>query len=87
MDVDIIIPGHGERTDKAGYKKAIQMPIAYLNDLYAEVEKYVKQGASLEETKKKLTLPKYQEKRFYKELLQLHVEAVYKEITTKKKSQ
>jgi cyclase len=83
MDVDKVIPGHGEITDKNGLIAQAQ----YFKDLRAEVEKFIKQGATLEETKEKLSLPKYKEKGYYDMLIPVNIEAVYKEMTEKKKAQ
>jgi glyoxylase-like metal-dependent hydrolase (beta-lactamase superfamily II) len=83
MDVEKVIPGHGEITDKNGLIAQAQ----YLKDLRAEVEKFIKQGATLEETKEKLILPEYKEKGYYDRLIPVNIEAVYKEMTKKKKAQ
>jgi cyclase len=83
MDVEKVIPGHGEITDKNGLIAQAQ----YLKDLRAEVEKFIKQGATLEETKEKLSLPKYEKMGLYNELIPVNIEAVYREMTEKKKSQ
>ena len=83
MDVEKVIPGHGELTDKNGLLAQAE----YWKNLRAEVKKYIKQGASLEETKKKLKLPKYEKMGYYDRFFPINVEAVYKEITAKKKSQ
>ncbi len=83
MDVEKAIPGHGEITDKNGLSEQIQ----YFKDLRAEVEKFIKQGASLEETKEKLSLPEYKDKGYYDRLIPVNIEAVYKEMTEKKKAQ
>ena len=81
MEVEKVIPGHGEITDKSGLLAQAQ----YLKELRAEVEKFIKQGVSLEETKKNLKLPKYQKMGYYERFLPINVEAVYKEMTAQKK--
>lgn len=83
MDVEKVIPGHGEITDNKGLLAQIE----YLKTLRAEVEKFIKQGASLKETKEKLKLPKYEKMGYYERFFPINVEAVYKEMTEKEKSQ
>lgn len=80
MDVDKIIPGHGEVVEKEGYLKISQVFSEYLTDLKAEVEKFISQGASLEETKAKLKLSKYQHMELAEMLLPWNIEGVYREI-------
>jgi cyclase len=83
MDVEQAIPGHGEITAKNGLSAQIQ----YLKDLRAEVEKYIKQGATLEEIKEKFSLPKYEKMGLYNELIPVDIEAVYREMTEKEKAE
>jgi hypothetical protein len=75
-----VIPGHGELTDKKGLLALAD----YLSDLRAEVKGYIEQGATLEEIKKKISLPKYQKMEGYSRRLSANVEAVYEELTAKK---
>ena len=77
MEVDTIIPGHGELTDKAGLEEFIN----YLADLRLEVKKFIDQGRALEETKENLRLPKYSHFSGYNPRLSRNVEAVYRELT------
>ncbi|MCD6452594.1 MAG: MBL fold metallo-hydrolase [Acidobacteria bacterium] len=77
--VEKVIPGHGKLTDKKG----LIAQADYLKDLRAEVKKYIERGASLEETKEKLKLPKYEKMEGYTRRLSANVEAVYKEMTKK----
>jgi len=83
MDIEKVIPGHGELTDKKGLLAWAE----YLKDLRAEVKKFILEGASLEETKAKLKLPKYQKMSGYERCLLRNTEAVYLEMTSKKKSE
>jgi cyclase len=78
--VEKVIPGHGELTDKKGLLALAD----YLSDLRAEVKGYIEQGATLEEIKKKISLPKYQKMEGYSRRLSANVEAVYEELTAKK---
>ena len=77
MEVDTVIPGHGELTDKAGLQEFIN----YLSDLRQEVKKFIDQGKTLEETKENLRLPKYSHFGGYNSRLSGNVEAVYRELT------
>jgi glyoxylase-like metal-dependent hydrolase (beta-lactamase superfamily II) len=80
MEVDKIIPGHGEVVDKKGFRKFSQVFSEYLIDLKAEVKRYINQGASLEEIKTNLKLPKYQHMGMAEALLPWNIEGVYKEL-------
>ncbi len=84
MDVDRIIPGHGETVDKEGYQKISQVFSEYLTDLKAEVKRFIEQGASLEKIKAELKLPKYQHMGMAEILLPWNIEGVYREITSPK---
>lgn len=75
-DVEVVIPGHGELTDKSG----LAWKIGYLSDLRAEVGKAVKDGKSLEETKESVKMEKYAEMP-WTYMLDAGVEAVYNEMT------
>ncbi len=76
LDFDILALSHG----KPGTKETVREYRGYLTDLIAEVKKYVDQGISLEETRKRLRLPKYQRWRFYDFHFPLNVEKVYTEL-------
>jgi len=76
MEVDIVIPGHGELTDKSGLEEFIN----YLADLRQEVKSFIDQGKTLEETKENLRLPKYSHFSGYNSRLPRNVEAVYREL-------
>lgn len=84
MDVDKIIPGHGEVADKEGYLKISQVFSEYLRDLKAEVKRYVEQGASLEKIKAELKLPKYQHMGMAEILLPWNIEVAFREIMASK---
>ena len=75
-DVDVVIPGHGELTDKSG----LEWKIGYLSDLRAEVGKAVKDGKTLEETKESVKMEEYAEMP-WSYMLDAGVEAVYNEMT------
>jgi hypothetical protein len=71
-----VIPGHGA---VAG-KEAIQRQIDYLTDLRAAVRAAMDEGKSLEEAKKSVKLPAWEQLK-EPELLPMNVEAVYLEMT------
>ncbi|MDH5714617.1 MAG: MBL fold metallo-hydrolase [Candidatus Aminicenantes bacterium] len=77
MEVETIIPGHGELTDIAGLEEFIN----YLSDLRQEVKNFIDQGQTLEDTKENLRLPKYSHFSGYNSSLSRNVEAVYRELT------
>jgi glyoxylase-like metal-dependent hydrolase (beta-lactamase superfamily II) len=81
MDVEIVIPGHGEIADKQG----LLFQAEFFKDLRAEVKKYVDKGASLEEIKEKLKLPKYENTRGYDNNLTENITVAYHEMTKKNK--
>ena len=55
MDFDVLVPGHGP----LGNKASVVMFREYLLDLRDEVTKHVREGRSLDEIKRLVTLPKY----------------------------
>ncbi len=75
-DVEVVIPGHGELTDKSG----LTWKIEYLSDLRAEVGEAVKAGKSLEEAKESVKMEKYSGIP-WAYMLDAGIEAVYNELT------
>jgi len=55
MDFDVLVPGHGP----LGTKANVIMFREYLQDLRDEVQRYAREGKSLDEIKRLVTLPKY----------------------------
>jgi glyoxylase-like metal-dependent hydrolase (beta-lactamase superfamily II) len=55
MDFDVLVPGHGP----LGTKANVAMFREYLQDLRDEVQRYAREGKSLDEIKRLVTLPKY----------------------------
>jgi cyclase len=80
MDVDKIIPGHGEVVDKEGFIKVSEVFSEYLTDLKTEVKRYIERGTSLEEIKDELRLLKYQHMGMAEILLPWNIEGVYREL-------
>ena len=78
MNIEKVIPGHGELTDQKGL-----LPLArYLEDLRNEVNAAVQKGLSLEEMKKTLTFPAYKDF-IYPEMRVNNISVVYRELTGK----
>ena len=75
-DVEVVIPGHGELTDKSG----LAWKVGYLRDLRAEVGDAVKKGQSLEDAKESVKMEKYSGMP-WTYMLDAGVEAVYNELT------
>lgn len=75
MDVETIIPGHGEIGDK-GFLRA---QAEYLKALRNEVKKLIDEGLSLEDALKKAELPAYKNMDGYNQRFPRNVEAVYRE--------
>ncbi len=75
-DVEVVIPGHGELTDKSG----LTWKVEYLSDLRTEVGEAVKKGQTLEEAKESVKMEKYSEIP-WSYMLEAGVEAVFNELT------
>ena len=74
LDFDILVPGHG----KIGRKDHVRLFRGYLEDLRAAVIDQIKKGASLEETKKAVRLPKYEKWGRYDDWFPENVEGMYR---------
>ena len=74
LDFDILVPGHG----KVGRKEHVRMFRTYLEDLTAAVQASVLKGTSLEETKKTVRLPQYQQWGRYGDWFPENVEGMYR---------
>jgi glyoxylase-like metal-dependent hydrolase (beta-lactamase superfamily II) len=74
LDFDTLVPGHG----KIGRKEHVRMFRGYLEDLRAAVLEQVKKGASLDETKKAVQLPKYEHWGRYADWFPENVEGMYR---------
>jgi len=77
MDFDILAPGHGP----LGRKAHVAMFREYLEDLRAEVSRYVREGKSLEETKQLVKMTKYEKWGNYQQWLPLNVEGMYRYVS------
>jgi glyoxylase-like metal-dependent hydrolase (beta-lactamase superfamily II) len=56
MDFDMLVPGHGP----LGRKDHVRQFREYMEELRGAVQKYAREGKSLEEMKQLITLPKYE---------------------------
>jgi glyoxylase-like metal-dependent hydrolase (beta-lactamase superfamily II) len=56
LDFDILVPGHG----RVGTRDHVRQFREYMQDLYGEVLKHARAGASLEEMQRTIRLPKYE---------------------------
>jgi glyoxylase-like metal-dependent hydrolase (beta-lactamase superfamily II) len=74
LDFETLVPGHG----KIGRKEHVRLFRNYLEDLRAAVLVQVKKGASLEETKKAVQLPKYERWARYADWFPENVEGMYR---------
>jgi glyoxylase-like metal-dependent hydrolase (beta-lactamase superfamily II) len=77
MDFDILAPGHGP----LGRKAHVALFREYLEELRAEVSRYVREGKSLEETKQLVKMPKYEKWGNYQQWLPLNVEGMYRYVS------
>ena len=74
LDFETLVPGHG----KIGKKEHVRRFREYLEDLRAAVQEQIKQGASLEEAKKTIRLPKYEQWYGYSDWFTENVEGMYR---------
>ncbi len=77
LDFDILVPGHG----KIGRKDHVRMFRGYLEDLKAAVLEQVKKGATLDEAKQAIQLPKYEHWGRYADWFPENVEGMYRYLT------
>ena len=81
MDVDVLLPGHGDVATRADVKELSSM----LSDEYATVKVAVAKGVPLAEAQRTLTFPQYRDWRNYGRLKN-EIEALYELILTKRRS-
>ena len=74
LDFDTLVPGHG----KVGRKEHVRMFRGYLEDLRAAVLEQLKNGASLNDAKKAVRLPKYEPWGRYADWFPENVEGMYR---------
>ncbi|MCS6302876.1 MAG: MBL fold metallo-hydrolase [Nitrospira sp.] len=81
LDFEILVPGHG----KVGKKEHVRQFRGYLEDLRAAVEEQVRKGASMEEAKKAVQLPKYGHWQRYADWFPENVEGMYRYLSQQRK--
>jgi len=74
LEFDTLVPGHG----KIGRKEHVRIFRGYLEDLRAAVLEQVRKGASLDETKRAVQLPKYESWSRYADWFPENVEGMYR---------
>lgn len=77
LEFETLVPGHG----KIGRKEHVRMFREYLEELMEAVRQAIVKGMSLEEAKKTLRLPKYEQWRGYPDWFIENIEAIYNDIT------
>ncbi|MDC8446784.1 MAG: MBL fold metallo-hydrolase [Nitrospira sp.] len=81
LDFETLVPGHG----KVGKKEHVRQFRGYLEDLRAAVEEQVRKGASMEEAKKAVQLPKYGQWQRYADWFPENVEGMYRYLSQQRK--
>jgi glyoxylase-like metal-dependent hydrolase (beta-lactamase superfamily II) len=74
LDFETLVPGHG----KVGHKKHVRLFRDYLETLRAAVSEQIQKGATLEDTKRTIRLPKYEQWYGYKDWFGENVEGMYR---------
>ena len=82
LDFETLVPGHG----KIGKKEHVQRFRGYLEDLRAAVQEQVQKGASVEEAKKTVQLPKYEQWQRYADWFPENVEGMYRYLSQQRKN-
>lgn len=82
LDFETLVPGHG----KIGRKEHVRMFRGYLEDLKAAVQEQIQNGASVEEAKRTVHLPKYEQWQRYAEWFPENVEGMYRYLSRQQKS-
>jgi glyoxylase-like metal-dependent hydrolase (beta-lactamase superfamily II) len=77
MDFDVLVPGHGP----LGRKDHVRMFREYLEELRAEVQRYVREGKSLDEVKQLVKMTKYEKWTNYQQWLPLNIEGMYRYVS------
>ncbi|MGQ0696144.1 MAG: MBL fold metallo-hydrolase [Nitrospiraceae bacterium] len=81
LDFEILVPGHG----KIGRKEHVRMFRGYLEDLRAAVLEQVQKGVDIEQAKKNVQLPKYEQWQRYNDWFQENVEGMYRYLSEQRK--
>ena len=81
LDFDTLVPGHG----KVGRKEHVQQFRGYLEDLRTAVAEQIQKGASLEDAKRNVRLPKYEAWQRYADWFPENVEGMYMYLADRRK--
>lgn len=81
LDFETLVPGHG----RVGKKEHVRQFRGYLEDLRAAVEDQVRKGASMEEAKTTVQLPKYGRWQRYADWFPENVEGMYRYLSQQRK--
>jgi len=81
LDFETLVPGHGN----IGKKEHVRQFRGYLEDLRAAVEEQVRKGATVEEAKKAVRLPKYEQWQRYADWFPENVEGMYRYLSQQRK--
>ena len=81
LEFDTLVPGHG----KIGKKEHVQQFRVYLEDLRAAVLEQVQKGVGIEEAKKNVQLPKYEQWNRYAEWFPENVQGMYRYLSEQRK--
>lgn len=81
LDFDTLVPGHG----KIGNKGHVRQFRLYLEDLRAAVLAQVEKGVGVDEAKKQVRLPKYEQWQRYADWLPENVEGMYRHLSEQRK--
>lgn len=81
LEFDTLVPGHG----KIGTREHVRMFRGYLQDLRAAVQEQVQKGVSLEEAKKNVQLPKYEQWARYADWFPENIEGMYRYLSEQRK--
>ena len=81
LEFDTLVPGHG----KIGKKEHVQQFRVYLEDLRAAVLEQVQKGVGIEEAKKNVQLPKYEQWQRYAEWFPENVEGMYRYLSEQRR--
>jgi glyoxylase-like metal-dependent hydrolase (beta-lactamase superfamily II) len=76
LDFDILAPGHGN----LGRKDDVRLVRNYMEELYGEVLRYLRQGKSVDEIKQLVKMEKYSGWESYKQYLPLNIEGMVRHI-------
>ncbi len=77
LDFDTLVPGHG----KIGKKEDVRLFRAYFEALRAAVSEQIQRGATLEEAKRVVRLPKYEQWYGYADWFTENVEGMYRHLS------